>query len=90
MREAHNGNQIAKRVYYAHGVHIQIIDGALEGEIITNAVEKYIENGLYLHIDVGGGSTELSIIQNKDRVAVKSFRMGSVRRLDEEKQEKGV
>ncbi|MFT6961368.1 MAG: exopolyphosphatase/guanosine-5'-triphosphate,3'-diphosphate pyrophosphatase [Flammeovirgaceae bacterium] len=88
MREAHNGKLIAKRVYYAHGVQIQIIDGALEGEIITNAVEKYIENGLYLHIDVGGGSTELSIIQNKERVAVKSFRMGSVRQLDEEKKER--
>ena len=84
MREAHNGEQIAKRVYYSHGVRIEIIDGATEGSIITNAISDYVDEGLCLHIDVGGGSTELGIIKGKERMAVKSFRMGSVRQLDDE------
>ena len=87
MREAHNGQQIANRVYYSHGLRINIIDGSEEGEIITQAADKYIGSGLYLHIDVGGGSTELSLLRDRERVAVKSFKIGSVRQLDEEKKE---
>lgn len=84
MREAHNGELIANRVYYSEGLRIQILDGAKEGEIISSSILPFLNGGLYLHIDVGGGSTELSLIENKKRIAVHSFRMGSVRRLDEE------
>lgn len=84
MREAHNGELIANRVYYSEGLRIQILDGAEEGEIISSSILPFLNEGLYLHIDVGGGSTELSLIQHKKRIAVKSFRMGSVRRLDQD------
>ena len=88
MREAHNGQQIANRVYYAHGVRIQIIDGNEEGNMIVNAIGDLIGDQLSLHVDVGGGSTEISLLKNKERIAVKSFRMGSVRQLDDEKKER--
>ncbi|MGB0522944.1 MAG: phosphatase [Flammeovirgaceae bacterium] len=84
MREAHNGELIANRVYYSEGVRIQILDGYKEGEIISSSIVPFLNDGLYIHVDVGGGSTELSLIRNKKRVAVQSFRMGSVRKLDEE------
>ena len=84
MREAHNGELIANRVYYSEGVRIQILNGAKEGEIISSAILPFLNGGIYIHIDVGGGSTELSLINNKERIAVHSFRMGSVRQLDEE------
>lgn len=84
MREAHNGELIANRVYYSEGLRIQILDGAKEGDIISSAILPFLSDGLYLHIDVGGGSTELSLLYQKKRIAVQSFRMGSVRRLEEQ------
>jgi len=84
MREAHNGELIANRVYYSEGLRIQILDGAKEGEIISSSILNFLNGGLYIHIDVGGGSTELSLIDDKKRIAVHSFRIGSVRKLDEE------
>jgi exopolyphosphatase/guanosine-5'-triphosphate,3'-diphosphate pyrophosphatase len=87
MREAHNGLHIAKRVYYNVGLRINIIDGEEEGNIINKAIFPYLDNGSYLHIDVGGGSTELGIIVNQEKVAVRSFRMGSVRQLPAAQQE---
>ena len=88
MREAHNGELIANRVYYSEGVRIHILDGAKEGEVISSSILPYLNGELYLHIDVGGGSTELSLIQDKKRIAVQSFRMGSVRRLDEDESQR--
>lgn len=85
MREAHNGADIAKRVYYNVGLRIRIIDGQEEGSIISHAIDAYIGNGDYLHVDVGGGSTEFSIIRQKRKIAGHSFRMGSVRQLSDEK-----
>ncbi|NNK80017.1 MAG: phosphatase, partial [Flavobacteriales bacterium] len=35
----------------------------------------------YLFIDVGGGSTEFSLIRNGERLASKSFKIGTVREL---------
>lgn len=88
MREAHNGASIAKRVYYNVGLKINIIEGEEEGNIINRAIFPFLDNGHYLHIDVGGGSTELGVISQREKTAVRSFRMGSVRQLSPDKEEK--
>jgi exopolyphosphatase / guanosine-5'-triphosphate,3'-diphosphate pyrophosphatase len=88
MREAHNGLSIAKRVYYTVGLKVNIIDGESEGNIINKAIFPFLDDGNYLHIDVGGGSTELGIISHREKTAVRSFRMGSVRSLPLDKEEK--
>jgi len=81
MREAKNGAAIATRVLNEIGLKIDIINGDKEAEIINNSLSSYLEDKAYLHIDVGGGSTELNIYVNKQKVAANSFKIGSVRRL---------
>ncbi|MFN3800228.1 Ppx/GppA phosphatase family protein [Belliella pelovolcani] len=83
MRESANGKEIADEVKQDIGLKIQIIDGNREAELINLALWSYIDGKPYLHIDVGGGSTELNIYKNKQKVASKSFKIGSVRALDD-------
>ncbi|MFD2036018.1 Ppx/GppA phosphatase family protein [Belliella marina] len=83
MRESSNGKEIVEEVKQDIGLKIQIIDGNREAELINLALWSYIDEKSYLHIDVGGGSTELNIYINKVKVASKSFKIGSVRALDD-------
>lgn len=83
MRESTNGKDIVDEVKQDVGLKIQVIDGNREAELINLALWSYIDEKSYLHIDVGGGSTELNIYINKKKVASKSFKIGSVRALDD-------
>jgi exopolyphosphatase/guanosine-5'-triphosphate,3'-diphosphate pyrophosphatase len=82
MREATNGAEIAQRVYYNIGLKIHIIDGIKEAELINKSIINYISEGNFLHIDVGGGSTELNVYVNKKKMASRSYQLGSVRGFD--------
>jgi exopolyphosphatase/guanosine-5'-triphosphate,3'-diphosphate pyrophosphatase len=82
MRESVNGAEIAYKVKTLVGLNIDIIDGNREAEIIANAISGYIDYRNYIHIDVGGGSTELNIYVKQEKVAAKSFAIGSVRKLE--------
>src|SRR5690606_32433100 len=84
MREAENGEEIADEVEKELGLKINIIDGDQEAHLINVALWSYIDHKTYLHVDVGGGSTELNIYQNSVKIASKSFKLGSVRTLDGE------
>lgn len=81
MREASNGKEIIAKVKELSNLSIQIIDGELEADILSKAIVPVISSGTYLHIDVGGGSTELNLYQEKIKIASKSFNIGSVRKL---------
>ena len=87
MRESENGNAIVKRVYGQFDLKIHIIDGDKEAELINNVVMQKLNNESYLHIDVGGGSTELNVIYNKVKLHSKSFKIGSVRKLSTDQNE---
>ena len=89
MREASNGHEIAKRIEAATGVKIHIIDGQKEAELINNVVVQALDDRQFLHIDVGGGSTELNLYKNRQKINSKSFKIGSVRLL-EGKETKGA
>ena len=89
MREASNGPEIAKRIEAATGIKIHIIDGQKEAELINNVVVQALDDRQYLHIDVGGGSTELNVYVNRQKINSKSFKIGSVRLL-EGKESKGA
>ncbi len=83
MREAENGSALVAKVKQDYGLDIEIIDGEREADIINNALLSYLEPAKnYLHIDVGGGSTELNLYIDKQKVAARSFAIGSVRRLN--------
>jgi exopolyphosphatase/guanosine-5'-triphosphate,3'-diphosphate pyrophosphatase len=89
MREASNGPDVAKRIEASTGIKINIIDGSKEAELINNVVVQALDERQFLHIDVGGGSTELNLYENRQKINSKSFKIGSVRLL-EGKEAKGA
>ncbi len=82
IREAQNGHDVVQRVEAVTGVKIHIIDGQKEAELINNVVVQALDERQYLHIDVGGGSTELNVYVNREKINSKSFKIGSVRLLE--------
>lgn len=83
MRESLNGRSIVQKVEELLGLEIHIIDGNEEARFINNVLLKDLDKNCYLHIDVGGGSTELNIIRNGENVKSSSFKLGSVRTLEQ-------
>lgn len=83
MREASNSSEIITRIHMTLDMKIQLIDGSREAELINDVVVQSLHpKKNYLHIDVGGGSTELNIYSNRVKLASKSFKIGSVRLLE--------
>jgi len=82
MRESDNGLELANQVQAELGVTIEIIDGNREAELINRAISSYLSDKTYLHIDVGGGSTELNLYTNGVKIKTRSFKIGSVRVLE--------
>ena len=80
MRDAENSKEIIKEIADKTGIEVKVISGKDESEIIRNAVLDDLpsKNG-YIHIDVGGGSTEISFIKNGVLLASESFNVGTVR-----------
>ncbi len=81
MRESENGLQILDRVRAEWGLDIEIINGDEEARLINEAVKLSTSYPKYLHVDVGGGSTELNYYINGEIISSRSFNTGSVRRL---------
>jgi exopolyphosphatase/guanosine-5'-triphosphate,3'-diphosphate pyrophosphatase len=82
MREAENGADLAQQVLDELGIVIHIIDGNREAELINRAIHSYLTDKTYLHIDVGGGSTELNLYAAGQKIQTRSFKIGSVRVLE--------
>ena len=91
MREAENGNLVAKKIKKQTGIEIEIIDGNTEAELTfaTELKNFVLDENNYLYVDVGGGSTELTLLANGKVANSKSFPVGTVRLL-EGKVEKSV
>jgi len=83
MREAANGRDLIQRVYFRHGLKIDLIAGDLEAEILGLSLAPFMDKRNIIHIDVGGGSTELNVYSKGKKINAKSFRLGTVRVLDE-------
>lgn len=88
MREATNGGSLVEDVKAA-GIDLQIIDGAEEARIVCSShIEQHVANKkAYLYIDVGGGSTELSVFADGTLLASTSFNIGTIRILDNQDKE---
>lgn len=84
MREAENGQAVIHQIKEVAKIDLEIIEGQREASIIyANHIEENLDaKKSYLYIDVGGGSTELSVFVNKALVASKSFNIGTIRILD--------
>ena len=83
MREASNTKKIIKEVYDTLKLNINVITGKEEASIIANVfVKNYNHYNNLLYVDVGGGSTELTVINDGNIVTSKSFKIGTVRMLN--------
>ncbi len=81
MRSATNAPEIIVRVREQLGMHIEVIDGPEEAELINKVIVKQLDDKNYLHVDVGGGSTEFNIYVDRKKVACQSFEAGSIRHM---------
>lgn len=94
MRDAANGQQIVDSIRQKCNIDVEIIDGQKEGEIIFEAgglSGMMDQDRNYLYVDVGGGSTEVVLYSNHQKIEAESFRIGTVRILTDtvDKKEKG-
>lgn len=85
MRESENGTKVAGLIEKETGLEIGIIDGKDEAAIIATTDLQNLVNSdkSYLYVDVGGGSTEFTLFTKGETVASKSFKLGTVRLLNE-------
>ena len=89
MREAKNGAEVVRLVKDESGIDLEIIQGSKEAKIIyaSHAEDNIDKNKSYLYIDVGGGSTELSLFSEGELYASRSFNIGTIRMLDNQDKE---
>jgi len=86
LRDAQNGNEIVERIRKEAGIKVEIIDGKTEAEIVysNHVAEKLDKSSDYLYIDVGGGSTEVTLFSKNQSVVSRSFNIGTIRLLHEQ------
>ena len=84
IREASNHSHVVKLIKSKTGIEIEVIDGKKEAHLISslNLFQAINKESIFLYVDVGGGSSEFSIIQNGKRIDEKSFKIGTVRILN--------
>ena len=84
MRDAQNGPDIVKLIKDASNIEIEIIDGKEEARIIydSHIADMLEPNKNYLYVDVGGGSTELTLLVNGKLEKSRSFNIGTLRLLN--------
>jgi exopolyphosphatase/guanosine-5'-triphosphate,3'-diphosphate pyrophosphatase len=83
MREADNGLEVKNKIKEATGINIEIIQGEVEADLIfsTFLLLAFDKASPFIVIDVGGGSTEISVFEDGKRLAGKSFNVGTIRIL---------
>ncbi|MFQ3335322.1 MAG: exopolyphosphatase/guanosine-5'-triphosphate,3'-diphosphate pyrophosphatase [Candidatus Arcticimaribacter sp.] len=84
LRESNNADELIAKVKKKAGIKIELIDGKKEAEIIshTTILANQGHNSNYLYVDVGGGSTEFSVLKSGKRIVSKSFKAGTVRMIN--------
>jgi len=90
MREAENKMEVLDRIINESGIKVNIINGLEEAAIIGSACNPEI-SGKYkyaMYIDVGGGSTEVSILNHGIIIDSNSFKIGTVRLLNNQVEDK--
>ncbi|MBX5438669.1 MAG: exopolyphosphatase [Thermoflavifilum sp.] len=86
MREAKNGEQVIAHVREQTGMALQIISGQQEASLIfeNHVAEHLSKSKSYLYVDVGGGSTEISLFSKQKQVFSASFNIGTIRLLHQQ------
>ena len=90
MRDAENSAEVIEHIKKETGIEIQVISGQDEAAYIyeNHVAENLNSQKSYLYIDVGGGSTELTLFSNGKLVTKSSFNIGTIRLLKNQVHEK--
>lgn len=85
MRDAGNGAEILADIKKETGIDVQIISGQEEANVIyeTHIAEKLSHGKAYMYVDVGGGSTEITLFADNHIIFKESFNIGTIRLLHE-------
>lgn len=83
MRDAENGKKVLNKLRKSTGIDIEIINGREEARLLCNNIVENIGsvNGNYAYIDVGGGSTEISLLHDGALTHSQSYNIGTLRML---------
>ena len=83
MRDAENGKKVIKKLHEDTGIGLEIINGREEARLLCNNIVENIESakGNYAYIDVGGGSTEISLLHDGVLTHSHSYNIGTLRML---------
>lgn len=83
MRDAENGKKVLKKLHEDTGIGLEIINGREEARLLCNNIVENIESakGNYAYIDVGGGSTEISLLHDGTLTHSHSYNIGTLRML---------
>jgi exopolyphosphatase/guanosine-5'-triphosphate,3'-diphosphate pyrophosphatase len=85
IRESKNRDEVIEQIAEKTGIRIEAIDGVEEARLIfsTNVLDQFKnEEEAFLYIDVGGGSTEFSLINGNEIQKSRSFTLGTIRILN--------
>jgi exopolyphosphatase / guanosine-5'-triphosphate,3'-diphosphate pyrophosphatase len=85
LREATNNKEVVNIIHKKAQINIEVIDGKKEAAIIASTELHHLlkTDKTYLYVDVGGGSTEFSLFSNSKLIVSKSFKIGTVRFINE-------
>ena len=83
MRDADNGKKVMCRIEKETGIRLEIIPGAEEAQLLCNNLVENTDSGVgnYAYVDVGGGSTEISLLHDGVLAESHSFNIGTLRLL---------
>ncbi|HZI89243.1 MAG TPA: Ppx/GppA phosphatase family protein [Candidatus Polarisedimenticolia bacterium] len=83
-REAKNRSTFLERVHEESGIDLEMIPGTEEARLVAMGVRaKAALRGTTLILDVGGGSSELALVQRGEILLVESHNLGTVRLLEQ-------
>jgi len=85
MRVAENGPQVCRQIQLETGINVEIISGKREAEILFKNRREAIlyKDGPSMFVDVGGGSTEITVYSEGKAINSESFNIGTVRVLED-------
>lgn len=83
MRDADNGKKVMCRIEKETGIRLEIIPGAEEAQLLCNNLVENTDSGVgnFAYVDVGGGSTEISLLHDGVLAESHSFNIGTLRLL---------
>ena len=83
MRDAETGKKVMRRIEKETGIRLEIIPGAEEAQLLCNNLVENTESGVgnFAYVDVGGGSTEISLLHDGVLAESHSFNVGTLRML---------